>query len=62
MSSYQLKNPSNGVYVFVISGQVAIDNNVLASRDGLGIWDTESFTMDVPAAATVLVMEVPLFL
>ncbi|MGP4716284.1 pirin family protein [Psychrobacter sp. T6-6] len=62
MSSYQLKNPSNGVYVFVISGQVVIDNNVLASRDGLGIWDTESFTMDVPAAATVLVMEVPLFL
>jgi len=62
MSSYQLKNPSNGVYVFVISGQVVIDNNVLASRDGLGIWDTKSFTMDVPAAATVLVMEVPLFL
>ena len=62
MSSYQLKNPSNGVYVFVISGQVAIDNNVLVSRDGLGVWDTESFTMDVPTAATVLVMEVPLFL
>jgi len=62
MSSYRLKNPSNGVYIFVISGQVVIDDNILVSRDGLGIWDTESFTIDVQETAKVLVMEVPLFL
>ena len=60
--TYQLNNPNNGVYVFVLSGEVVIDGNTLASRDGLGIWDTASFDIDVKEAAKVLVMEVPLFM
>lgn len=60
--TYQLNNPNNGVYVFVISGKVMIDGNTLVSRDGLGIWDTASFDIDVKETAKVLVMEVPLFL
>jgi len=60
--TYQLNNPNNGVYVFVLSGEVVIDDNTLVSRDGLGIWDTQSFTMDATVASRVLVMEVPLFI
>ena len=60
--TYQLNNPNNGVYVFVLSGEVVIDGNTLVSRDGLGIWDTASFDIDVKENAKVLVMEVPLFL
>lgn len=60
--TYQLNNPNNGVYVFVLSGEVVIDGNTLVSRDGLGIWDTASFDIDVKEAAKVLVMEVPLFM
>lgn len=60
--TYQLNDPNNGVYVFVISGKVVIDGNTLVSRDGLGIWDTQSFTMDATVASRVLVMEVPLFM
>jgi len=59
--TYQLNNPNNGVYVFVISGEVVINDKVLSTRDGLGIWDIQSFTMDVDSPARVLVMEVPLF-
>ncbi|WP_201568730.1 pirin family protein [Psychrobacter sp. JCM 18900] len=60
--TYQLNNPNNGVYVFVISGEVVINGQVLSTRDGLGIWDTQSFTMDATVASRVLVMEVPLFM
>ena len=60
--TYQLHNPNNGVYMFVLSGKVVIVDNTLVSRDGLGIWDTQSFTMDATVASRVLVMEVPLFM
>ena len=58
---YQLNNPDNGVYVFVIEGNVTIAGNILSTRDGLGIWDTEDFSMDVEERATVLLMEVPFY-
>ncbi|OLF41759.1 MULTISPECIES: pirin family protein [unclassified Psychrobacter] len=58
--TYDLKDPNNGVYVFVISGQVVVNGNTLDTRDGLGVWDTKSFTMDVAEDAKVLVMEVPM--
>ena len=58
--TYQLKNPNNGVYIFVISGKVVINGNTLDTRDGLGVWDTKNFTMDVLDDAKVLLMEVPI--
>lgn len=58
--TYQLKNPNNGVYIFVISGKVVINGNTLDTRDGLGVWDTKNFTMDVLDGAKVLIMEVPI--
>ena len=57
---YQLKNPNNGVYIFVISGKVVVNGNTLSTRDGLGVWDTKNFTMDVLDGAKVLLMEVPI--
>ncbi len=58
--TYQLKDPSNGVYIFVISGKVVVNGDTLDTRDGLGVWDTKSFTMDVIDDAKVLLMEVPM--
>ena len=58
--TYELKNPNNGVYIFVISGKVVVNGNTLDTRDGLGVWDTKSFTMDVEEDTKVLLMEVPM--
>lgn len=58
--TYELKNPNNGVYIFVISGKVVVNGNTLDTRDGLGVWDTKSFAMDVEEDAKVLLMEVPM--
>jgi quercetin 2,3-dioxygenase len=60
--TYELNNPNNGVYLFVISGEVVVNNNVLSVRDGLGIWDIKNFSMKVEESAKILVMEVPLSL
>jgi redox-sensitive bicupin YhaK (pirin superfamily) len=58
---YTLKKQGNGVYAFVIAGNVTIDGNSLNERDGLGIWETEwiSITAD-SEGAEVLLMEVPM--
>ena len=58
--TYQLKDPSNGVYIFVISGKIVVNGNILDTRDGLGVCDTKNFTMDVEEDARVLLMEVPM--
>jgi quercetin 2,3-dioxygenase len=58
---YIVKKQGNGVYAFVIAGNVTIDGNSLNERDGLGIWETEwiSITAD-SEGAEVLLMEVPM--
>lgn len=59
-TTYSIQSPLNGAYVFVISGKVVINGQILEGRDGLGISDTKYFTMDVLEKAQVLVMDVPL--
>lgn len=59
-TTYSIKAPLNGAYVFVIFGTVVINGQTLTARDGLGISDSKNFTMDVIDPAQVLVMDVPL--
>lgn len=58
--TYTLNNPKNGVYVFVIKGEAKIGGQALHERDGLGIWDTESFELTADSDAEILLMEVPM--
>lgn len=60
--SYPLHKPGNGVYVFVISGKIKIGETELSERDGLGISETESFTVQATQQSEFLLMEVPLAL
>jgi redox-sensitive bicupin YhaK (pirin superfamily) len=59
-TEYQLKAEGNGVYVFVINGSIKVNGQVLNTRDGFGIWDTDKFTIDVLEDAEFLLMEVPM--
>lgn len=56
---YQLKRPENGVYAFLIEGDVSINDIVLNRRDGLGITGTNSLTITANKDAELLLMEVP---
>jgi redox-sensitive bicupin YhaK (pirin superfamily) len=59
-ANYQLKDKTNGVYVFVISGSVEINGQVLNTRDGFGIWDVDQFDIKNITDSEVLLMEVPM--
>jgi redox-sensitive bicupin YhaK (pirin superfamily) len=58
---YNLKNPQNGIYLFVISGQVKVNNEIsLQTRDAVGIWDIQkNLTLTVNDKADILLMEIP---
>lgn len=58
---YIIKKSGNGVYAFILKGDVTIDGNVLNERDGLGIWNTDKIAVKVNSLdAEVLLMEVPM--
>ncbi len=59
-NKYDVKIPGNGVYVFVLEGDVTIAGQQLNKRDGFGIWDTASFDIVADTDAKLLLMEVPM--
>ncbi|RKS98834.1 pirin family protein [Flavobacterium sp. 123] len=60
-TSYRLKKKGNGVYAFVLNGDFTIGGIELNHRDGLGIWDTNSFSIQANSeGAEILLMEVPM--
>lgn len=59
-TEYTIKKSGNGVYAFIISGEVEINNQVLNTRDALGIWDTDKFTITANSEAEFLLIDVPM--
>ena len=59
---YSLNNQGNGVYAFVLEGNVSINDVVLDRRDGLGITDTNELSITATTDAHILLMEVPMTL
>lgn len=57
---YKLHQEGNGVYIFIIEGDVKVADNLLSKRDGIGLWDTKNFKVEVIQEATLLLMEVPM--
>ncbi len=58
---YQLKKEGNGVYVFVIDGgKIKVGDQQLTHRDGIGVWETDHFDIEVLEDARILLMEVPM--
>jgi quercetin 2,3-dioxygenase len=62
-TSYQIKRKENGVYVFVINGDVTINGQALNKRDGIGVWNTDQLSITANSNDTeILVMDIPLTL
>ena len=57
---YELKDKSNGVYFFVIEGDVTIEGQKLERRDGFGVSEKESVDITSNSISKVLIMEVPM--
>lgn len=58
--NYDIKKEGNGVYAFVIKGDVSIDGEKLNTRDALGIWDTKTLNIEVSEGSEVLLLDIPM--
>lgn len=59
-ASYSLHNSNNGVYAFVIEGDITVNGQMLNKRDGLAISETNIVTIKADSNAEILLMEIPL--
>lgn len=59
-TEYKIKKNGNGVYAFILSGEIEINGNKLGTRDGLGIWDVDTLNIKALSKSEFLLMEVPM--
>jgi len=59
-TDYTIRKKGNGVYVFVLKGDIEVSGTNLNTRDGFGIWDTDSFSIEANNEAEFLLMDVPM--
>ncbi|MDX5404576.1 MAG: pirin family protein [Bacteroidota bacterium] len=57
---YDLHSSNSGVYLFVLEGEVSLEDTVLKRRDGVGVWDTSKVTLRASEPASILAIEVPM--
>lgn len=58
--TYEVKKEGNGVYAFLLEGDVTINDVVMNRRDGLGISEESTLNITANADAELLLMEVPM--
>lgn len=58
--TYTIKREGNGVYAFVIKGDLRINGQLLHARDGFGVWDTPTLDIEAASNTEFLLMEVPM--
>ncbi len=59
-ADYKIKQKGNGVYAFVLMGDVTINDQKLNKRDGFGVWDVDVLTIKADTDAELLLMDVPM--
>ena len=60
--AYKIKKAGNGVYIFVIEGNVQVGEQMLEKRDGYGVWNTDKIEIKANSNARILVMDVPMMI
>ncbi len=58
--TYKFNKNNNGLYCFLIQGEINVDNESLKKRDALEISDVESISIQVVSKADILLLEVPM--
>ncbi len=62
--SYKIKDPKNGLYVFLISGKIAANNQELEQKDAFGVWNTDKssdiINFKTHEFSKILLLEVPM--
>jgi redox-sensitive bicupin YhaK (pirin superfamily) len=56
---YRFSPVNKCLFLFVIEGSVRIDGQQVARRDAIGIWDTDTVSIETAAATEFLLIETP---
>lgn len=59
-TEYKLNKSGNGIYIFIIEGDVIVNDQKLNKRDGLGVWEVDKLSFTAESDAQILLMEVPM--
>lgn len=59
---YELKKAENGVYAFILEGDLEINGVAVSRRDGLAITGEKKLSVKANSNAEILLMEIPLVL
>lgn len=57
---YKIKDNKRGVFVLLVDGLIMINNELLSSRDAIGISETENFKIFTREKSDILFIEVPM--
>jgi redox-sensitive bicupin YhaK (pirin superfamily) len=58
--TYQFNPLNKCLFLFVIDGTVRVDGTDLASRDAIGVWETDTVPIHCEAGTEFLIIEVPI--
>ena len=58
--TYNLNKPGNGIYIFLIEGEVNIEKELLKKRDAIGIEEAEKLDISANEESEILFIEVPM--
>jgi hypothetical protein len=58
-TSYKNNFTDNSVYLFLIEGKILIDNQILSSKDAMGISNLNEFEIEILEKAKILIIEIP---
>jgi redox-sensitive bicupin YhaK (pirin superfamily) len=59
--TYDFKGEGTGLYLFVLEGEVVVDNEVLSRRDAIGLSDVNKASTLANQNSSLLLMEVPVY-
>lgn len=57
---YNVNLPENGIYLFLIEGELEINGDTVNERDAYGIVEFETVTITTKAPSKILIIEVPM--
>ncbi len=59
-TEYTIKGKGNGLYIFNLSGALMVNDQLVNTRDGFGVWDIDKVTLKADSDTEFLIMEVPM--
>lgn len=58
--TYSIKKNGNGIYIFVISGSISVNGELLNKRDAIALEDTDRIDINSKDSSELLIIEVPM--